>query len=262
MIAIKVLLISLAAGAADARTLRSIVSGHEFPPKHGQNPACLTDTGKTCADGCPPYTECKNGRCMCPHWGCSDEVGTCRPAFARWLEVEHRIAPARTPNFYMGMQPNNSSAPVLTEGWPESNHPTGIWLFLEQNSNKSALIATKQGRYVTDLHFLDLPPPPWNASGFEAPLQRTIDHAGQAEWMFESADDHHASGARRIKHLASGRYLCVTNHKSGIINQKIVPPPEEIQPELSSCAPQSCEPFSTEFHIWPKNEHLLHDVAM
>jgi len=265
-------LLIVAVGVADA----SILRGKDYPPKEGQNPICLIKTQKACGGGCGAFGSCVGGKCAClgggtadgqkkageGKWGCSDAAGVCRPHWARWLEVEHRMAPVRTPNWYMEMQPKEAGKPTLAQGFPKDDHPTGIWLFLEENNNKSVLIATKQGRYLSDLEFLDLPSAPWNATGYEDPIQRKIESAGQAEWVFQDAENYQSKGAKRIKHLASGRYLCVKNYKQELVNTKLVPSPKGLIPELSSCAAKICEPHSTEFHIWPQNEHLLEGAAI
>lgn len=252
------MLLCLVAGAAGAMLRKA----PEYPPKDGQNPICLSDTGKSCAGGCSAGSTCQDGKCICASKGCSDASGTCREAWNRWLEVEHRMAPIRTPNWFMAMEPEGKSAPKLKKGYPADTEPTGIWLFIEENDNKTMLIATKQDRYVTGLHFLDLPSPPWNATGFEAPIQRKILHAGQAEWVFEEALDYkERKGAKRIKHVASGRYLCVRNYKQVAVNKNIVPgSTKELVPELTSCAPATCEEHSNVFNIWPQNEHLLASI--
>lgn len=219
-----------------------------------QNPICLTNTGLKCG-GCKEWSECaSDGKsCMCPHWGCSDHAGNCRPIWSHWLEVEHRIAPARKANWFMAMEPKNQSNPLLQQTWPGDDMPTGIWLFLVQNDNTTVLIATKQGRYLTDLHFLDLPNPPWDQKKLIAPIQRTLDRAGQAEWQIEQA----GMGQKRFLHVASGRYLSVDNFRKTVVNRKITPLPKEQVPVLSSCAPENCPEFSTEFQVWPQTEHPL-----
>lgn len=244
-------------GAAARSGLRRLAT---FEPgeKKSQNPICLTDTGMKCSShgDCNKWVGCsKEGRCMCPHWGCSDVTGNCVPHWSYWQETELRFGPTAAQNWFMTMKAKGDGKPTLKKNYPEANEPEGIWLLLLQPDNKTVLITTKQSRYLADGYFLDLPESPWSADKFIKPIQSKLRSARQAEWVLEPCGGQLQNF--RMRHVASDRYLMVNATKPTKVNKKHAVPAKLPEPILTTCEHTKCPVGMTDFEIWPRTEHPM-----
>jgi hypothetical protein len=154
-----------------------------------------------------------------------------------WFNSESRLMPIAAskqgvPHRFVTMKPASNNTPALQDGWPAGDHPEALWKFMLLNDNATLLIATKQGSFQNDGHFLALPPAPWQEDLMIAPIQVTPKDALQASWrLFERPRSRSA-----FQHVPSGRFLCYDSKTDG----------------LSTCAGKHCEVDSADFEIWPR----------
>lgn len=216
----------------------------KMPPRGSDplDPMCLADTGFKCGDGkhnCNDWVACSNETftCTCHHWGCADSSGVCRPVKNEWFTSESRLmsigaAKKGIPHRFVTMKPATNNTPTLQDGWPAGEHPEALWKFLLMNDNATLLIATKQGKFQEDGHFLSLPPAPWQEDLMIAPIQVKPKDALQASWRLLERPRSRTA----LQHIPSGRFLCYDSNADG----------------LSTCAGKYCGVDSADFEIWPR----------
>jgi len=209
------------------------------------DPFCLANTGFQCGDGknnCEPWVACAEGNnsqhfCTCPHWGCADSAGTCRPVKSKFISTEMRLmslgaAIKGTPHRFATMKPAGKDGPTLQDGWPAGEHPEALWKFLLMADNATIMIATKQGNFQKDGHFLSLPPAPWGEDVMIAPIQVKPQDALQASWrLFDRPRSRTA-----LQHIPSGRFLCYDGKTDA----------------MSTCQGKYCAVDSADFEVWPR----------
>lgn len=156
---------------------------------------------------------------------------------SQWFMTESRLmslgaAKKGIPHRFVTMKPATNNTPTLQDGWPAGEHPEALWKFLLMNDNSTVLIATKQGKFQEDGHFLALPPAPWQEDIKIEPIQVKPEHALQASWrLFERPRSRTA-----FQHVPSGRFLCYDLKTDS----------------LSTCAGKYCDVDSADFEVWPR----------
>lgn len=216
----------------------------KMPPRGSdpEDPMCLANTGFKCGDGkhnCNDWVACseETHTCTCHHWGCADSAGVCRPVKNQWFTQEARLmsigaAKRGIPHRFVTMEPATNNTPTLQDGWPAGEHPKALWKFLLMNDNSTFLIATKQGKFQKDGHFLSLPPAPWQEDELISPIQVKPKDALQASWrMYERPRSRAA-----LQHVPSGRFLCYDIKEDA----------------LSTCKAEYCGVDSADFEVWPR----------
>jgi len=155
----------------------------------------------------------------------------------KWFTMENRLMPVAAakkgiPHRFVTMKPATNNTPTLQDGWPPGDHPEALWKFLLTNDNSTLLIATKQGKFQEDGHFLSLPPAPLEEDAKVAPIQVKPENALEASWrLFERPRSRTA-----FQHVPSGRFLCYDWKTDG----------------LSTCAGKYCDVDSADFEVWPR----------